>query len=131
MESAPCARQNEHAPLQKALQRVRLPRSWVALMADSRFIVGIDLGTTNSVLAWLDTSAGDADAPAIAVMPVPQLVKPGEVAARERLPSFLYLPIDGEFPGTGLDLPWGAAFPSGHRTAPPEPLFPRIESVPE
>ncbi|HLY37141.1 MAG TPA: Hsp70 family protein [Candidatus Binatia bacterium] len=80
-------------------------------MADSRFIVGIDLGTTNSVLAWLDTSAGegDADAPAIAVMPVPQLVKPGEVAARERLPSFLYLPIEGEFSGASLELPWGAA----------------------
>src|SRR5436853_7063684 len=77
----------------------------------SRFIVGIDLGTTNSVLAWLDTSAGerDADAPAITVMPVPQLVKPGEVAARERLPSFLYVPIDGEFPGTSLELPWGGA----------------------
>jgi methionyl-tRNA synthetase len=26
-----------------------------------------------------------------------------------------------------LDLPWGEAFPPGHRTAPPEPLFPRVE----
>ena len=39
-------------------------------MADSRFIVGIDLGTTNSVLAWLDSEADelDPDAPAIRVM---------------------------------------------------------------
>jgi molecular chaperone DnaK (HSP70) len=74
-----------------------------------RFIVGIDLGTTNSVLAYVDTGAGevDPDAPPIAVLPVPQLVKAGEVASRDRLPSFLYLPADGEFPAGSLELPWG------------------------
>jgi molecular chaperone DnaK (HSP70) len=78
-------------------------------MADSRFIVGIDLGTTNSVLAYLDTAgaAVDADAPDVRVMPVPQLVKPGEVQARERLPSFLYLPAAGELSTASLELPWG------------------------
>jgi methionyl-tRNA synthetase len=30
-----------------------------------------------------------------------------------------------------LELPWGAAFPAGHQTAPPEPLFPRVEAVDE
>ena len=30
-----------------------------------------------------------------------------------------------------LDTPWGTAFPVGHRTAAPEVLFPRVESVPE
>jgi methionyl-tRNA synthetase len=30
-----------------------------------------------------------------------------------------------------LDLPWGRGFAPGHRTAPPEPLFPRVEAVPE
>jgi hypothetical protein len=80
-------------------------------MAESRFIVGVDLGTTNSVLAFLDPRAGelDPDAPAMQVMPVPQLVKPGEVAARDRLPSFLYLPAAGEFCPAGLELPWGRA----------------------
>jgi molecular chaperone DnaK (HSP70) len=78
-------------------------------MADRRFIVGIDLGTTNSVLAWLDTAAADvdADAPPVRVMAVPQLVKPGDIAARDRLPSFLYLPAAGEFPPASLELPWG------------------------
>ncbi len=28
-----------------------------------------------------------------------------------------------------LDLPWGAGFPSGHRTLAPSPLFPRVESA--
>src|SRR5579884_3969150 len=64
----------------------------------SRFVVGIDLGTTNSVLAWVDTQAPDldAEAAAIGVLPVPQLVKPGVVEACDALPSFLYLPAPGE-----------------------------------
>jgi molecular chaperone DnaK (HSP70) len=79
-------------------------------LADARFVVGIDLGTTNSVLAYVDTTAGalDADAPAICIFPVPQLVKAGEVVARDRLPSFLYLPVPGEFPAASLALPWNA-----------------------
>ncbi len=77
----------------------------------SRFVVGIDLGTTNSVLAWVDTQAPDldAEAPAIGVLPVPQLVKPGVVEARDTLPSFLYLPAPGEMDPAALALPWGAA----------------------
>ncbi len=77
----------------------------------SRFVVGIDLGTTNSVLAWVDTQAPDldAEAAAIGVLPVPQLVKPGVVEACDALPSFLYLPAPGEMDPAALALPWGAA----------------------
>jgi molecular chaperone DnaK (HSP70) len=75
-----------------------------------RFVVGIDLGTTNSVLAFSDlTGMTDGDAPAVEVMAVPQLVKAGEVAPRDRLPSFIYLPAAGELPPASLELPWGAA----------------------
>jgi len=73
----------------------------------SRFVVGIDLGTTNSVLAFAEIAAADAVAPAIEVLHVPQLVRPGEVAARDRLASFLYLPAPGEYPPASLELPWG------------------------
>jgi molecular chaperone DnaK (HSP70) len=84
-------------------------------MPESRFVVGIDLGTTNSVLAAIDTEVardgrpGDdaSEAADARVLAVPQLVKPGEVAARDRLPSFLYLPAAGEFPAASLALPWG------------------------
>ncbi|HLK12555.1 MAG TPA: Hsp70 family protein [Candidatus Binatia bacterium] len=79
-------------------------------MSVPRFVVGIDLGTTNSVLAWVDTQGPDLDpeAPAIAVLPIPQLVKAGVVEPRDALPSFLYLPAEGEMDAKALALPWGA-----------------------
>jgi molecular chaperone DnaK (HSP70) len=71
----------------------------------SRYVVGIDLGTTNSVLAFAEGETGD-DA-VVQVLEVPQLVRAGEVAARDRLPSFLYLPAAGELPEKARELPWG------------------------
>ncbi len=64
--------------------------------------VGIDLGTTNSALARR-TLEGDAPAEAL---PIPQLVRPGDVQARPLLPSFLYLPHDAELPAGAARLPW-------------------------
>ncbi|GIW70531.1 MAG: heat-shock protein [Planctomycetota bacterium] len=72
-----------------------------------RYVVGIDLGTTNTVLAAAEAEAGHE--PAVPeVMAVPQLVGPGEVEARPVLPSAVYLPAPGEFGEQGLVLPWGA-----------------------
>lgn len=67
----------------------------------ARWVVGIDLGTTNCVLAAADTQA---ETPTIAVLPVPQVVAPKQVEARELLPSFLYLAGPDEV--GSLDLPW-------------------------
>jgi len=54
--------------------------------------IGIDLGTTNSALAYIDPrEAGEADFPPIKVLEVPQLVAEGRTEARRTLPSFLYL----------------------------------------
>ena len=50
--------------------------------------VGIDLGTTNSALAYAD---GDSDTPTLHVLEVPQYVSQGREEARRTLPSFLYL----------------------------------------
>ena len=73
----------------------------------SRYVVGIDLGTTNSALAFADTRDATPDAPpAIRSLPIPQVVAAGEVADRPVLPSFLYLPAAKEFPPGSLDLPW-------------------------
>ncbi len=76
-------------------------------MASSRFVVGIDLGTTNSALAYVDTGA--ADPALVKSFAIPQVVQPGTVEERPLLPSFLYLPGDGEQPAGALKLPWDAA----------------------
>src|SRR5919206_2030345 len=74
----------------------------------ARFLVGIDLGTINSALAFADL-AGEGDlAASLAVMPVPQLVAPGEVGERRLLPSSAYLPGEHELPPDARRLPWGA-----------------------
>jgi hypothetical protein len=69
-----------------------------------RFVVGIDLGTTNCALGWVDTTAGDEAR--VRIQDVPQLVNPGEVAARTLLPSFLYAPGELDFPAGSLAVPW-------------------------
>ena len=74
---------------------------------DSRFIVGIDLGTTNSALAHCDTAAASESA-RIEVSAIPQVVNPNEVADRTLLPSFLYIPGELDFPKSSLSLPWDA-----------------------
>src|SRR6202030_3428318 len=61
-------------------------------MSLSRFTTGIDLGTTNSALAFIDTKeAAETDFPEIRVLDVPQTVAQGRTEARRTLPSFLYL----------------------------------------
>jgi molecular chaperone DnaK (HSP70) len=78
-------------------------------MADARYVVGIDLGTTNCVLAYVDTrqQAPGAEPPLPDVLEVPQLVKPGVVEARAQLPSFAYLPAASELKPESVALPWG------------------------
>src|SRR5713101_232659 len=54
--------------------------------------IGIDLGTTNSALAFIDPRQGeDLDFPPIHILPIPQQVAPGRVEAQKALPSFLFL----------------------------------------
>src|SRR5258708_32083108 len=59
--------------------------------------IGIDLGTTNSALAFID-SQEYADFPAIQVLDVPQYVTQGRIEPRRTLPSSLYLG-DQEYTG--------------------------------
>ena len=60
-----------------------------------RFLVGIDLGTTNTVVAYTDLSSGlDQIQPGI--FEIEQLVAPGEVARKPLLPCFRYHPAKGE-----------------------------------
>ena len=75
---------------------------------EAKYVIGIDLGTTNSALAYAEMRA-DADpfAPAqVQVLPIPQLTNPGEVRDEDLLPSFLFLPGSADFPAGALAMPW-------------------------
>ncbi len=77
-------------------------------MTPSRYVVGIDLGTTNCALAYVDTGASQAEDARPALLHVPQVVQQGVVEERPLLPSFLYLPGSKELPAGSLRLPWDA-----------------------
>ena len=73
-----------------------------------RYIIGIDLGTTNCALSYIDATPGeDADEGAqVQQFGIPQLTNPGEVRDESLLPSFLYMPGPSDFPQGSLALPW-------------------------
>ncbi len=70
--------------------------------------VGIDLGTTNCAVAYLEAPADSDNAPEPKSLDVAQILRPGEVSERALLPSFMYLAGDHEVPEGSLDLPWAA-----------------------
>lgn len=74
-------------------------------MKPHRYIVGIDLGTTNSVLAYAE--ADSPEQPKIEVLDIAQLTAAGSVERWPMLPSFLYLPAADELAPSALELPWG------------------------
>ncbi len=71
--------------------------------AGARYIVGIDLGTTNSALAYVDQRA---DEPAVQIFPIPQFTAAATIEARDTLPSCSYELTAGEMAGAALAAPW-------------------------
>ncbi|ALK98430.1 molecular chaperone DnaK [Massilia sp. WF1] len=65
------------------------------------WLVGIDLGTTNTVLAYAAPGTQQ-----VATFAIEQLVAPGEVAPGLLLPSARYHPAPGELAAGALQLPW-------------------------
>ncbi|MCD4658281.1 MAG: hsp70 family protein, partial [Planctomycetes bacterium] len=59
----------------------------------SLFIIGVDLGTTNCVVSYVDT-ASKSDG--IRILEIPQLVEADEIKAKDNLPSFVYFPFEDE-----------------------------------
>lgn len=68
-----------------------------------RFVVGIDLGTTNSCVAYVDLQSPQLP---VQNFRIPQVVEAGLVQEQWTLPSFCYLASSGEFPAGALQLPW-------------------------
>ena len=70
------------------------------------YIVGIDLGTTNCAVSYIDLSS-DETRDRIEIFPILQLSGPGEVSPLKILPSSLYIPGEHEIDKADLALPWG------------------------
>ena len=75
---------------------------------DARYLVGIDLGTTHTVVSAIDREASSA---AAKLFEIPQVVEPGAIGRHSVLPSFLYLPGPHELPEGSTALPWAADRP--------------------
>lgn len=79
-----------------------------------RYVIGIDLGTTNSAVSYVDLDAIAADASAqndakksrIKIFNPPQLVGPGEIGRLPVLPSFLYIPGTYDISKDAIRIPW-------------------------
>ncbi|SDD91492.1 Hsp70 family protein [Paraburkholderia lycopersici] len=76
-----------------------------------QYVVGIDLGTSNTVVAYVENAQEGGDA--IRVFDVEQLTGLGEVGAETMLPSARYHPAPGELAAGDLRLPWGASSQGG------------------
>jgi len=70
-----------------------------------KFLIGIDLGTTNTVVAYADM-AKPLNPENCHIFEIDQLIAPGEVAKRPQLPSFRYHPTKGELSEHDTLLPW-------------------------
>ncbi len=77
-------------------------------MPEARYVIGIDLGTTNCALAFTEiAAAADPFAlPPVSLQNIAQLTNPGEVREEPLLSSSLYLPGSLDFPAGSLALPW-------------------------
>lgn len=75
-------------------------------MTQPAYIIGIDLGTTNSVVAYTRAEAVPGEQPVIDILKIPQLVDAGVVEKREVLPSFLLAPGKHEVSEQNMALPW-------------------------
>lgn len=72
-------------------------------MKKPRYLIGIDLGTTNTVVYYMDTQAESLEP---VLFMIPQVTDLGEIGENDVLSSFLYLPEDKEVPKKALSLPW-------------------------
>ena len=80
-----------------------------AIIQPPQFSVGIDLGTTHSVLSYTTLSelSEPSEKPsALRILDIPQLTTPGTVEEKPQLPSFVYLPHEAELNHTDSALPW-------------------------
>ncbi len=72
----------------------------------NRYIIGIDLGTTNSAAGYVDLHETAPGSIRIRSFDILQLTGPGLTGERTSLPSFLYIPGEFDLQQGTLSLPW-------------------------
>ncbi|WP_105901453.1 Hsp70 family protein [Vibrio gangliei] len=87
------------------------------IKSKARYLVGIDLGTTNSVMAYCEIQDDLTHSP-VSIFDIDQLVGPGEVVRKPLLPSFRFHPTQGQFQTNDMTLPWN-----------PQPVAGEIDQV--
>lgn len=75
-------------------------------MTEPRHSVGIDLGTTHTVVSYVDLGESDRDKVVRSDFGIEQLTSPGAVEACPVLPSFIYVPHPDELSPGDRGLPW-------------------------
>jgi molecular chaperone DnaK (HSP70) len=73
-------------------------------MDEAPYLVGIDLGTSNCAMAYVEPARGP-DSP-IMDFQIPQFVRPNETGTLDLLPSAIYLPAPHELNAITARLPW-------------------------
>jgi hypothetical protein len=68
----------------------------------AQYAIGIDLGTTNSVVAYVDLNDSESN---VKLLPIPQLTGPSTIEQRYALPSFCYLPTQNEINSGVYNIP--------------------------
>ncbi len=77
-------------------------------LVDQRFVIGIDLGTTNCAVAYVDLAEEETRDRGIRMFKIPQLTGPGQVNPLPLLPSFLYIPGDYDVSEEAIVRLWAA-----------------------
>lgn len=75
-------------------------------MSEPVYIIGIDLGTTNSVAAYTEVNSTRGETSDIKILKIPQLTCAGTVEKREILPSFILMHEKNDDRDEALNLPW-------------------------
>lgn len=86
-------------------------------MPKSQFMVGIDLGTTNIVVAYSEIT-DDLKSSPVNIFEIDQLIGAGEIAKRPSLPSFRFHPAPNQFQQNELTLPWNHSTVEGDISSP-------------
>ncbi len=75
-------------------------------MSKASYIIGIDLGTTNSTLAYTSLNVIDKNKPVIEQASIAQVIQPNTQESATSLPSFIYFPLPEELTAKAIALDW-------------------------